>query len=136
MTWSIERKIVAGVTITLTVLAINAFVSYRATRKLMDNELQVSHRRQVLTELESTLSTVVEGETGERGYIITGEEPYLAPYETALEDVSKHLGRLEQLTASEPGERANVALLEARIAKRLQSLRSAVALRRHGDIGG
>jgi CHASE3 domain sensor protein len=73
--WSTEKKILLGGGITLAVLLINALVSYRATNRLINNEGMVTHTRQVLVELEATLSTLKDAETGQRGFIITGQEP-------------------------------------------------------------
>jgi CHASE3 domain sensor protein len=61
----------------LALLVANTVVSYRNTLKLISNQRLVTHTQQVLTQLETTLSTLKDAETGQRGYLITGEERYL-----------------------------------------------------------
>src|SRR5437868_906528 len=52
----------------------------RANRK-MAGELGVVQR------LRNFLSTVKDTETGQRGYLLTGEESYLAPYRKGLSEI-------------------------------------------------
>src|SRR4029079_8872550 len=102
MKWSVERKVVTGVGIALAILLINALISYRATRTLIDQEQRINHTHMVLAELEGTLSSVKDAETGVRGFIITGDESYLEPYQAAMVDIPEGLDRLRQLTADNP----------------------------------
>lgn len=136
MTLSIENKIKLGAGIMVAVLLINAVVSYRATGTLVNNEHRVSHTYQVLTELEVTLSTVKDAETGERGYIITGSDAYLEPYQAALAQIDDHVRKLKELTADNPARQADIPVLERKIADRLDSLKGGIALRRSGDTEG
>ena len=81
MASAIERKIKAGIAILFAALLINGLVSYRATRILIANQQRVAHTYQVIGEIEGVLSTLKDAETGERGYIITGSDAYLEPYQ-------------------------------------------------------
>ncbi len=77
-------------------LIFNAATSYRNTIKLIENEHWVSHTHQVLTELEATLSTLKDAETGQRGYLLTGEERYLEPYNSAIARINQQVAGLQQ----------------------------------------
>src|SRR4051812_17489319 len=46
---------------------------------------------QLLQHVESILSTIKDAETGQRGYVITGDESYLDPYRRALVDIRREL---------------------------------------------
>ncbi len=133
MEWGIEKKIVAGTGVVLLILLINALVSYRATRGLIDNERLVTHSYQVLAELEGVMSTMTDAETGERGYLITGEEPFLEPYQAAIERIDSNVKRLSQLTADEPNQQARIPALERKIADRLDILKRQIDRRKSGD---
>jgi len=133
MKWSTEKKLAVGIAVVLAVLVINALISYRATRRLIDNNQWVTHSHEVLTELETTLSLVKDAETGQRGYVITGKESYLAPYQTALEQIDGHLQRVEQLTADNPDQQDRLPVLKRLVAERLDFLKQGVALKRSGD---
>src|SRR5262245_51557888 len=102
MKWSIEKKIMTGAGMVLALLLVNALISYRATRGLIDGERLDSHTHQALAELEATLSAMKDVEIEERGYIINGELSYLEAYRTAVDKISEHTAKLEQLTAGNP----------------------------------
>jgi len=136
MMWSTEKKIIIGFGVVLAVLLINALVSYRATRRLINQDLLVSHTHDVLGELEATISTMKDAETGERGYIITGEARYLQPYESAVEQISNHVARLQQLTADTPSQQARIPVLKQKVDSRLNRLKNGIELRGKGDVEG
>jgi PAS domain S-box-containing protein len=97
MNKSLHSQITAGIGIALGLLIFNAATSYRNTLKLVENERWVSHTHRVLSELEATLSTVKDAETGQRGYLLTGEERYLEPYHSAIARVNVQVAGLQQL---------------------------------------
>jgi PAS domain S-box-containing protein len=133
MKWSTEKKIAVGIALVLAVLVINALISYRATRRLIDNNQWVTHTHEVLTELEATLSTVKDAETGQRGYLITGEDAYLEPYQNALAEIDGHLLSLKQLTADNEVQQARLTGLEQLVADRLATLKAGIEMKKRGD---
>ena len=133
MKWSIERKIMTGVGVALALLLVNAVISYRATRTLINHERGVSHTHQVLAELEALLSTVKDAETGERGYIITENDIYLEPYQSAVNQINERIEKVRQLTADNPAQHARLPLLEQTIAARLAILKDGVELTKRKD---
>lgn len=135
MKWSTETKIRAGVVAALLVLFVNAFVSYRATQQLIEHERLVTHTYQVLNELEATLSTMKDAETGERGFVITHEEPYLAPYERAVREIHLHVANLRRLTADNPRQQRRLPQLEQKIEARLARLQMGIEAIRSGNTG-
>jgi methyl-accepting chemotaxis protein len=81
--WSpVERKIFSGFAVALLVLVVVGSLTFYSTAKLIGNDRLVAHTHQVLAQLGVTYSTVLEAETSQRGYLITGKESYLAPYRT------------------------------------------------------
>jgi signal transduction histidine kinase len=131
-----ENKIKLGLALTVLVLLVNAVVSYHAIRTLVNNEQWVGRTHVVLAQLEAILSTVKDAETGERGYIISGSEAYLAPYHQALSQIAGDVQNLRNLTMDNPTQSARVPVLERKIADRLEILKRGVELRRSGDMEG
>ena len=117
-----RSKLFAAFGLVLAFALADAVVSYRMTLRLIENERWVTHTHEVLNELEGTLSALKDAETGERGYIITGEESYLAPYRTGIVDVQEHLGSLRSLTADNARQQRRIAALASLIAHRLEQL--------------
>ena len=54
-----------------------------------------------LTEFEAISSQLQDAETGERGYLITGDEQYMAPYHAAMRMIDQELGDLQPLIADD-----------------------------------
>ncbi len=131
MKWSIKQKITTWFCITLTVLVANVIVSYQNLLTLVENNSWVLHTQQVVNELEGTLLSVVNAETGQRGYVITGEESYLEPYQTAVLSISEPLKNLRQLTQDNSNQQRRLDSLEPLIAKRFSLIRQTIESRRN-----
>jgi len=134
--WTIEKKIMAGAGLVLAILLINALVSYRVTRRLIDNERLVGRTHDVISELEDVMSTMDDAETGERGYLLTGEKSYLEPYQSAVSAIHARVEKLAQLTAENPNQQAHIPALEREIDYRLDNLKSQIDGRKSGHADG
>ena len=134
MNKSLTNQITAGIGLALALLIANTVVSYRNTQKIVENERWVSHTHQVLTELESTLSTLKDAETGQRGYLLTGEERYLEPYKSALAHVNERLTSLQQLTADNDAQQQKLGSLRIAIDSKLAELQETIELRRQQNL--
>ncbi|MGH8592526.1 MAG: sensor histidine kinase [Gammaproteobacteria bacterium] len=130
MPWQTERKLVLAFGGVLVLLLANAVLSYRGTRAVLDASARAVHTHEVLAELKDTLVTVTDAETGQRGFLLTGEAVYLKPYEAAIARLEEHLARLKQLTADNPEQQRRMARLEERSAVRLAILKKGLSLRR------
>ena len=118
-----------GIGLVLLLLLVNALVSYRSVRRVAINNARVLRTTQILAELQAVLSTMQDAETGQRGYIIAGQESYLQPYTRAVREIGAHQQTLKQLV-QDPAIAAQLPLLDRQIEDRLQSLRETIELRR------
>lgn len=118
----------------LALLILNAATSYRNTLKLLENERWVSHTHRVLTELEATLSTLKDAETGQRGYLLTGEERYLEPYHSAIARINQQVVKLQQLTADNNRQQQRIGDLKIAIDSKLAELQETINLRRQQNL--
>ena len=73
---------------------------------------------------------MVDAETGQRGFIVTGEEKYLEPYAQAINVLAGHVKNLRELTSDNQNQQKRISLLEPVIAERLNVLAEVIALRR------
>lgn len=133
MNKSLNRQITAGIGIALGLLSFNAATSYRNTLKLVENEAWVSHTHRVLTELEATFSTVKDAETGQRGYLLTGEERYLEPYHSAIARVNVQVAGLQQLIVDKQ-QQQRARNLKIAIDSKLAELEKTINLRRKKNL--
>jgi PAS domain S-box-containing protein len=134
MKQSLTPQITAGIGMVVALLIFNAATSYRNTLKLVENEHWVSHTHRVLTELEATLSTLKDAETGQRGYLLTGEERYLEPYYSARARINQQVVGLQQLTADNNRQQQRLRDLKIAIDSKLADLEGTLNLRRKQNL--
>ncbi len=125
-----EKALFILIAAVLAGLILNAVVSYQATLRLIENERKVAHTHEVLGALATVVNALLDAESGQRGFIITGEGRYLAPYSSEIQVVSEHIGRLRTLTSDNPRQQERIARLEPLIRFRLTMLREGLELRR------
>ncbi|MGA9770461.1 MAG: CHASE3 domain-containing protein [Blastocatellia bacterium] len=126
----VERTLVIWFGVILIILVGNMALSYRATRVVIENERWVTHTYRVIGELDATLSNLVDAETGQRGFLITGLDSYLDPYNEAIATVGDHLKNIHELTADNPVQQKFVSILEPSVNERLSIIAESLTLRR------
>ncbi len=119
---SIEQKIFGWFAFALTILALFVVIMYQATRELTQNISRVANTYEVLAELKATLSMMKDAETGQRGYLITGEGRYLEPYYAAASSIDERLDRLKTLTTDNPPQQSRLASLKAVMTRKFDEL--------------
>lgn len=130
MKWAINNRIALSFGTTLVILVINAGVTYRNMLGAIADSYWVSHTNEVLAVLAGTVSTLKDAETGQRGYLITGQENYLEPYNAAIKSVNKYLQQLKKLTVDNSIQQQRLTTLEPKITNKLKELNQTIALRR------
>jgi PAS domain S-box-containing protein len=117
----------------LGLMLINGGIAYWQIRQLHEHALWVSHTYQVLEVLESTVSTLTDAETGQRGYVITADPAYLEPYRATLTQFQEKLDQLARLTRDNPDQRERIPRFEELASKRLELLAKNVASVQQGN---
>jgi CheY-like chemotaxis protein/CHASE3 domain sensor protein len=95
-----------------------------------ESNFWVSHTHTVLEELDTLLSGLTDAETGERGFIITGDEAYLEPYNNALSTIPKQLKLLKDLTKDNPLEQKRLESIELLAEKKLAELKTTIDIKK------
>jgi PAS domain S-box-containing protein len=125
------EKIAAAFGLASVILAGIAMVSYRSLTELVETSNQAAHSYRVLEKLEEVLSQIKDAESGQRGYLITGQEIYLDPYYAAIEVVEQEVKDLRRLTANNPNQQRRLDTLEPLIAQRLAVSKQIIDLRKN-----
>ena len=127
---TIGRKLVSGFALAVVTTAVVGVVGYRTVDTLLDGQQMVSHTNQVLATTEALRSDLKDAETGQRGYLITGVEDYLAPYQAAQTAAPQALSTLRSLTADNPHQQARLDDIEPLVASKFAELKDTIDLRR------
>lgn len=96
MNFSLSYKIVLIFITAIMLLAIVSYFYFSSTEAFIQSSAKVQHSQKIINQLEVVLSLIKDAETGQRGFIITKNETFLSPYDSA----SMHLDH-EMLTLSE-----------------------------------
>lgn len=128
---SVGTKIGSGFGLGLILLFIVGAVSYDNITRLVETADIVAHTDLVRFQLSELLSHLVDIESGMRGYVLTGDERYLEPYQTGVARATGDLHNVKNLTADNPAQQRRLALLEPLVEKRLVHAREAVDLRKN-----
>ena len=75
--------------LSLAILITIGVVSYKSELKYIDTSRLKVKTQMILKKLEIVLTKMTDAETGQRGYIITGDERYLEPYLLLLRTLVK-----------------------------------------------
>ncbi|BAY65203.1 multi-sensor hybrid histidine kinase [Calothrix brevissima NIES-22] len=125
----IGSKIGASFALGLTILTALGLISHRTTNELISTSYLENHTYQVLGLLQDLNSKLQQAETGQRGYIITGEKRYLEPYQAAIESIDQPLTKLREFTADNPVQQHRLERLQPLIAERITIMQKVLELR-------
>jgi len=131
---SLERRIQIGFGIAVAIIVAVGAAALRSTEATVDSARGVAHALEVRAELEAGFADLIEAETGVRGYVITGDTSYLAPYHSARTNLSSRLAGLRALTADNPAQQRRLDSLEALVATRLARFQWTIDTRRTGGL--
>ncbi len=129
-TWTIGRKITVGFALSLIALFVVGSISYRSLDVLIGASTQVTQSNLVRTGLSELLSQLKDAETGQRGFVITGDEAFLEPHAAGTSEAPKTLARLRQLLGSDATQRQEIDQVETLIQAKFEELRRTIEIRR------
>ena len=104
--------------------------SYSTILKRIDNSSWESHTRDVIVSIDNLNSDLENAETGQRGYIITGQEEFLQPYNSALPDIDKSFKELQVLTKDNSIQQERLIRMRPLIDAKLAELKNTIGIRR------
>ncbi len=110
----LDSRLFAGFGLIVALLIVSEVVSYLNTQQLHEDARWVTDTHEVIAKLEDLLNAALDAETGQRGYLITGEKEYLEPYNAALAVIDTYIDDLDRL------------ITDASLQERIPSLRSSV----------
>ena len=111
------------------VVGLLAYNAAAVAPQLAENQRLVAHTLQVIAAARAFDLAVGDAESAERGFIITGDNAYLAGYRKNAQDITSRLARLRQLTADSIDQQRRVALLESATEGRLAEMQAGITAR-------
>src|ERR1700689_2856984 len=108
-----------------------ATYSWRVNTQLADDYAQVTRSYAIAASVVAVMGRVTDGETGERGFVITGNETYLEPYALFTSTIEDLYANLAALTANDSIQTAQIVSLRTLLDQRKEELARIIQLRRN-----
>jgi PAS domain S-box-containing protein len=134
MKLTLERQIPLVFGIAILLLIIVVFFAFRSIDSVAEAIRLEKHTQQVIGKLDETLTLAVDAETGGRGFLITREDPFLEPYNRALQKLGDNRTQLRALISDNENQTERLGRLESLIEERLDVLKHAIDMRRTQDL--
>ncbi|MEA9560103.1 diguanylate cyclase [Xanthomonas campestris] len=116
-----RRNQLALVFSALIFIAIGIGIFIGARRSLADAAL-VSHTHEVIGRVDEIQARVLDAESAERGYLLTGNDAYLLDYQTSVERLPILIGNLRRKIADNPSQVAHLDQLHHLVDTRLKQI--------------
>jgi len=117
---------------TIAIVVLNSMLAVNALKTLDLSQYWVEHTWQVINQVEGIMSSVKDAETGARGFLITSDPAYLAPYTSGVAELPGELDSFAHLTADNQLQQRQLSEMRAVIGERLALLQQGLDLRREG----
>ncbi len=116
--------------VALLVVGLNTWFAVAAVRSLLQSESWLAHTWEVMGQNSSIMAEVTTAESATRGFLITGSQPLLEPYQAVEGSLGGDIQRLKSLTADNPVQQRNSVDLRVLAANRMGVLRQVIEARK------
>lgn len=130
---SFKKNLFIGYGVSLFLLLASSVASYLSIRGLVRSTDLVNHTYEVSRNLDDVMAVLKDAESGQRGFLITGDERYLAPYSEAAEETNGLIRTVKDLTSDNPAQQADCDRLLEVASQRLMYLGTLVERKRNGQ---
>lgn len=129
MRWPVIPKMALSLTLAtlaaLMLIGINE-AGYRESSRALK---EIGEAQQARGALNKLLQNILDAETGQRGFLLTGEPRYREPYDDAVKEIDGQLGMLRQLYAERPDERERLNRLAGHVTRKMAEMDMTLRLR-------
>lgn len=134
--WSLPVFVQVIALVSLSLLGGNALSLWFNLDEVKRANVRVERTWTTIAAIREALRTVLDAETGQRGYILTGDAAFLGPYVRARVGLDQTLSSLEALLEGNPSQRDRMVVLRAQITEKFAELDGAIQERRRSGLAG
>jgi methyl-accepting chemotaxis protein len=109
----IRQKLLLSFGAVLLIFVVTTGIVYSQVRFLLESSHWTQHTYKVASHFENLLLSLVNMETGLRGYLLAGEEQFLEPYRSGEAEFKNHFEEVTALTADNPAQQRRLRSLES-----------------------
>jgi PAS domain S-box-containing protein len=127
------QRLVLALVPAILVLLVGA-LAYDRARTVVRDVQEVGHSHEIIEGSDALLTRAIDAETGQRAYLLTGDETFLDPYLGARADIARSLDALRRLVRADSSQIVRLAAIERVVPERFALLDTAIALRTSGAV--
>lgn len=132
MKTTLKSNLRLGLGLSLIILFISSLASYISIGNLIKSTELVKHSDEVILNTENIISYLKDAETGQRGFLLTGNKVFLTPYYGANDSAAVILKKVELDTKDNRVQQKNVAALKTILFKRMDIIKSTIEIKSLG----
>jgi PAS domain S-box-containing protein len=134
--WRFSKNVTGAIlgSALVVLLAAGTGFAYWSINRTLDAFQLVDHTNQVRIELEHFLGNVVNAETDERGYLLTGNDLSLNMFEPSIDSARKSLETLGTLTADSDKQQTRLKQLGPLFAEKVARMKNQMEVRRQQGV--
>lgn len=126
---TMKRNLLYGLGLSLVLLVISSLASFISIKNLIRSSDLVRHSKQTIDNLNEVLSLVKDAETGQRGFLLTGNNTFLEPYNNALGKTDDLINQISEQTSENEFQQKNLAQLRIDVEQRMNLLSKSIRLK-------
>jgi methyl-accepting chemotaxis protein len=127
---TIQKRLFFGFLLGPVALLVIGWAAYSCIQTMVDLRVQRNHTFAVLDSLTAVMVDALNAETGQRGYVLTGDPSYLEPFEAGEAAMNEDVAKALDLTAGDMPRHEEVSRLKAVLQQKSAELRNVIELRK------
>ena len=129
-----KNNLLYGLGLSMLVLLLSSTASFISIKNLIESSKMVKESNETIKNLNNVFSLVKDAETGQRGYLLSGDQAFLTPYDNAKAKISQAITELKSEITPSPVQAQNLERLKVNIESRLMILDKNLEYKRKRDL--
>jgi CHASE3 domain sensor protein len=125
---------IAWTVVPLVLIACSAYLTFRSQTALSDSVAALDRGFDLRTRIRQVYVSLVEAETGQRGFLLTSKNAYIVPYDQAVERLPEQFDQLASMLSDQPDQQEALQKLRALMNDKLTELGQTIRYARAGDM--
>ncbi|KQS91447.1 response regulator [Chryseobacterium sp. Leaf394] len=128
------RNLQYGVGFSLLVLILSSVASFFSYQRQINNREELSKSKRAITAMKDVMIALLDAETGNRGYQLTGKTSFLEPYNLSMVALPKAMENASAQEVTDVSQQKRIAALEDNVNSRISKLKQFVDRRKNGIV--
>jgi len=125
-------RTLSGFLLAIVAVVLIALLSYSSVQTTEVSSQSLAGSIETMAQIQTTMATLIDAETGQRGYLLTGREAYLEPFLRAQSEVNTEFASLQVLTKDNPAQHSRLETLQALATEKMAEIAAMVDMKKRG----